>query len=424
MKFAVTQEVFKKALDVGALAAVSDTAQLDDETIALLVKSVNISADKELIVKSGHNLLATRYAMEADKKKGVSVTTAGSILVPAKELIKWVSAQGKNSNIIVEFKESKTPTTIDIQSEKSGDEVAKFTIRKIGTVKLVSEDSAGTVGKWELDCYDPDQGIQVNFDATSKGDHMFDIQAQKLATALTKVSSACLDNDYTHLKDSVSIQNYKGTIYFAATDTKRCALYKGETVDNIDSDKSILISMKMLTLIAKALDAESKTVINYNFDNNKVYLSQKNVDVRITCPDDDTIANFSDISKLIDKDYVSAGEVDRSAFLKVLTSAALVNKRSVLFSFDKDNKSMIVKAISENGTYKPTVSKTQIEGLEKDASAVWSAEHIIDLLKVVKTGQIAMMLPDNMKSVKFLSEDDPNFMYFLMAISNHKYTNV
>ena len=86
MKFAVTQEVFKKALEIGALAAVSETAQLDDETIALLVKAVNISVDKELVIKSGHNLLATRYAVEADNKKGVSVTTPGSILVPAKEL--------------------------------------------------------------------------------------------------------------------------------------------------------------------------------------------------------------------------------------------------------------------------------------------------------------------------------------------------
>ena len=48
MKFGVSQEVFKSALDIGALAAVSDTAQVDDETIALLTKSVNITADKEL----------------------------------------------------------------------------------------------------------------------------------------------------------------------------------------------------------------------------------------------------------------------------------------------------------------------------------------------------------------------------------------
>ena len=176
MKFGVSQEVFKGALDIGALAAVSDTAQVDDETIALLIKSVNITADKELVIKSGHNLLATKYSIEADKKKGVSVTTPGSVLVPAKELIKWVSAQGKNSNIVVELKQDKTPTTIDVQSEKSGDEVAKFTIKKIGTVKLISEDSAGTIGKWELDCYDPDQGVKVDFDASLKGDHLFDIR--------------------------------------------------------------------------------------------------------------------------------------------------------------------------------------------------------------------------------------------------------
>jgi len=329
MKFTVTQEVFKKALEIGALAATSDTAQLDDESIELLIRSVKISVDETLLVQSGHNLLATKYSLEAEKKTGISVTEKGSILVPAKELLKWVNAQGKNSTINVELEESPSPTTIDIQSEQDGEEVAKFSIKKIGTVKLISQDTSKTVGKWELDCYDPEQAIQISFDDNDKGEHLFDIQAQKLTHALSKVSCATLDSDYNHIKDSVSIQNHNGEIFFATTDTKRCALYKGTNIDNIDSEKNALVPMRLLTLASKVLEVEGRTSLYYNEDGCKVYLSQKNVDVRITCPDKDTVAKFEDISKLLDKKYVDAGEIEKSQFMKMLTSSALVNKRAV-----------------------------------------------------------------------------------------------
>ena len=75
MKFTVSQEVFKSALDTGALAAVSDTAQLDDETVSLLVRSVSISVDKELVVEStekaifGDFYLARKYAQAYKNNK-------------------------------------------------------------------------------------------------------------------------------------------------------------------------------------------------------------------------------------------------------------------------------------------------------------------------------------------------------------------
>jgi len=422
MKVSVSQEKLLTALGKGGLAALSATAQSETSNMAPIIKSVKIDVKETAItIESVTNLVISKVTIPVEVDGGIEVSEEGSVMVPAKELTSWVQIQGKGSTILMALKKLKTPEKIALDGD---DEEESFSISKIGMLKLASKDENKTIGKWELDCYDTDQGTTVDFDSSQKGEKLFDIQAEQFQVALGKVKFATLDKDYQHIMDSVSIQSNNGDIYFAATDTKRCALYKPTTVENVDSDKPTLISVALLEPVLKILDKDLKTELYYDSEKCKVYISQENIEVRIACPDESSIAKFPKVVLLLDKPYAELGTINRNALSKILKSSSMINKRSALFDFNKDKGQIIVTTISEDGSYKPNVSSAPVQELDKDCKSVWGVTHLLESLKTMKSEDIQFFIPDNMRTMKILGLDDPNFIYFIMAIDNPKYADV
>ena len=105
-------------------------------------------------------------------------------------------------------------------------------------------------------------------------------------------------------------------------------------------------------------------------------------------------------------------------------SASLVNKASALFTFKSDKDVVIVKAISEDGKYKPNTSQYSIDkhaSLDEDFSKVWGVKHLSDVVKVIKGDKVKMLIPENRKSLKIIDEDNDKLSYFAMTINNPKY---
>jgi hypothetical protein len=59
--------------------------------------------------------------------------------------------------------------------------------------------------------------------------------------------------------------------------------------------------------------------------------------------------------------------------------------------------------------------------VSKDAKAVWGVTHLTKGLKAMKTDDIQLLLPENMKSLKIIPKSDPNLVYFTMIIDNSIY---
>ena len=158
MKLAIDQKVLIRALERGAMSALSDGAQADTSSFHRLIQAVKITSDKgTLTVESGTNLLATQYTIEAKKENGIEVKEDGSVLVPAKELYTWATKQNK-AKIILALSKLKVPEIL-----KAGDADTDYgssqamSIKKVGSLKLTSRDDSKTGNKWNLDCYDSSQ---------------------------------------------------------------------------------------------------------------------------------------------------------------------------------------------------------------------------------------------------------------------------
>jgi type II secretory pathway component GspD/PulD (secretin) len=95
----------------------------------------------------------------------------------------------------------------------------------------------------------------------------------------------------------------------------------------------------------------------------------------------------------------------------------------VLFDFKKSNENVVIHAISEIG-HSPNVSNAPVEQLVKDVKAIWGVQHIIDVAKVIKDDNIRFMVPEDLRSVKVVSESDPNLEYYSMVIDNPKYAHL
>jgi len=426
MKITIQQKVLLEALEKGSIAALSEDAQADTSTLSLMIKSVKLSADKHFTVESNTDLLAVKNSVLANEESGVNVKESGVVVVPAKELIDWVKNQGSEAVIGIVLQKFQTPEVINTLSDMENEDVdaSKFTIRKIGTVKISSRNAAlgKTAGKWELDCYDPDQKPSVNF--SEKSEKNFEISGKQLGESLTNVGFAALDKDHEHVLDSISIQICDKELYFAATDMQHCALYKipKDTVSDIQSAKSILVPAIIMEQAVKIINPDEKVIFSYSEEKERVYLSQTNLRVRMACTEKQHIDKFPSIEVLLKKQYKLLAECPKNVMNAMLIDASLVNKSSALFVFTKSDGTLMVKAVSEDGKYKPNIKRSEVPNISKDSKIILGVDHLIKGLKVINTDDVQLYFPDNMKSIKMMGKGNENLIYFTMAMENPRYS--
>jgi len=420
MKLTIKQNVLAKAISQGAVSAISDAAQLDTSNLSAIIQSVKITVDKQFVVESSTNLMAVKYAIDATEENGIDVKETGCVLIPAKEFSDWVKVQGDESAISMVFSKLAVPEIINPMDDLgSGKDTDKFSIKKIGSMKFVSKDSTKTSGKWELDCYDPTPVKSINF--SKKGNKHFEIKTEDLVTSLGKVKFAALDRDVDHVLDHISIQTYEDNLYFASTDTKRCALYQVPIVGKVENQDPLLVPAKLLDQVCKISSKDNIISLSYNEEIGRIFLSQPNLDIRIVSAEKDNISKFPSITMLLPKPYKELANISKGALYKILISAALVNRSTALFNFKKDDNDVSIKAISEEGKYKPSISKAKANKITSDIQGVWGVTHLIEVIKTIKDDMITLHIPSNKKSLKITSSNDGNFQYYAMAINSSVY---
>ena len=165
MNIKINQKILLNALERGALAALSEEAQSDCSNFSLITRGVRITVDlSSIIFESATSILASRYFVPVDTINGIVVKEVGSVMVPAKEFIEWVTKQG-DSIVGLNLKKLDTPELIK-GSDSEGD--ATNTVKKIGSLQVASKDSTNTGNRWQLDCYDTTSFPAINFSQKPK----------------------------------------------------------------------------------------------------------------------------------------------------------------------------------------------------------------------------------------------------------------
>ncbi len=423
MKVGIRQKVLIEAIEKGAIAAISDVAQTDTSNLSLLIKSVKITADKSFTIESGTNLMSVKYSVPVSEENGIVVKEPGCIVVPAKELINWVKVQGNESTITITLQKLATPEIINTLDgiPDSDEESKKFSIKKLGTAKLTSKNVTKTNGKWELDCYDPEEVPSVSY--SQKSEKNFEIKGEQLIKALGNTLFAALPSDFQQYLSGVSIQVYEKDLYFVATDLQRVALYKipKEDVASIESNKPLLIPSSLLEQCSKIINKDDKLTFAYSDELEKIYITQPNLKIRLVSAEKVAVSKFPSIQNLLKKEYKPLTELSRNLFNELLINAAVVNNSCALFLFNRGDKTLTVKAISEANKYKPSVKQSELSDVSKDARVIWAVSHLLDGLKVMKEDDLMINIPDNFKSVKVTGKGNENFVYFAMAPESKAY---
>lgn len=419
MKISIKQKMLVSVLEKGAIAAISEEGQGDSSNLAPLIKAVKITVDKNFTVESSTNLIASKYSIPVAENE-ITVADEGVVLFPAKELMDWVKLQKSDALINMAFQASKPRIINEVEGETDKDIPV---VKVIGSLKITSKDSIKTSGKWELDCYDVDSVKSVNYNAKSK--KCFDIKGKQLADDLNSVLFASSAKDYQHKFDCISLQHHKGKVYVVATDTHRCAVSRiiPENITNVESTNALLIPSVLLQQAVK-ISEETNTLSfyhNQDKDNPRIFVSQPNLEMRLAASDENKVKEFPSVAVLIDKEFKPAAEISKDSLTKILMTASLVNKDAVLITIDKDDCSIVVKAISEESKYAPLLEKTGASEVLKNVKVVCSPSHIIDALKIIKADIIQVFVPDSMKSIKIIGKDDANFSYYAMTINTAKY---
>ncbi len=424
MEIILKQEVLRKILENGAVAALSDEAQSDTSNISPLVKSVKISSDvdsQKIVVESVSSLVASHYEINAGND--VTIKQSGSIVVPAKELLGWINLQ---KNFVISLKLSKldTPELITTASDITEHDMSKHSIRKIGNVEIKAKDQNTKTGNaWLLDCYDEDQMPKV--DHAIAFPSILTVKAETMSMALKKISFAAGLKDYEHVLDTVSFQMYNNDVYCASSDRLRCAIYKldGASMDiaNVPSDKSpqLLVPIRFTTVVTKLVDPNENIVFSCDKDNNRIFIKQNGLSLRVATTDPNFVGKFPPIKMLIDKSHYKLCTVTKAMLSNRINTASLVSKEDAFFEFANDM--LKIKAKSEGGL-SPNVSVVPVKDLKGEYRVVWSTKHVDDLIKVVEDSELDILVPtDDKKNWQCRSTDDDKFMFFAMSVRNRKY---
>lgn len=423
MKVGIRQKVLLETLEKGSVAAISIDAQADTSTLSLLTRSIKITVDKHFTVESNTDLLAVKFGVLANEENGIIVKETGGVVIPAKEFIDWVKLQGNEATITMTLQKLQTPEIINIlgdMGEAEGEDKSKFCIKKIGTVKLASKGVSKTQTKWEIDCFDAEDKPTINF--SEKSEKTFEIKGQNFLECLDNVGFAALAKDPDHVLDSISMQVFDKSLYFAATDMQHCALYKSSSEVDIQSNSPLLVSALLLDTVAKIINKDEKVSFAYSEEKERVYINQTNLNIRVACTEKQKIGKFPSIELLLKKSYKPLTECSRSIMMGMLANASFINSSSALFVFVKEGGTLTVKAMDEGSKLKPNIRQCELDNISKDAKAVWGVTHLLKGLKVIKSNDIQLHLPDNMNSLKITAKDNENFIYFTMAVSNPLYT--
>lgn len=414
MKITISQKVLLHAIECGGASALLEDAQKDISNLSLLVKSIKITVDKDFIIESSNKMISSKYIIPITDGCGIDVRETGSIVIPAKEFLTWVSKQG-NSKIGIVF--AKTDQALTNDDEK---------VKIIGVAKFQSKDSTGTGSRWSLDCYDPLQITLVDF--SQKPNMLFETDTSQIIDAIKYVSISSMERHAEHIYDSLLFETCKDTLYIAATDTTRCSVYKVDK-DVILSDRMkdgkekirLMVPGNLLEMIAKKFENVGKMSFYYDDIRNRVFITQPNFEFRVTTVDKDVSKKFPVVEALLNKKYENLCLVDRSALVNRIATISIVNKNTALFKFRKEDGNLLIKAISENGLA-PSMAVVPAKDISKDKKFVFAINHLIDVMKVLKEDNISINTPpsDN-NSFKIVSEVDPNFFFFGMTVTNSKY---
>ena len=436
MEVSISQKNIYSSVRKGAMAALSQESQKDKSGFSRLFKSVKIkSSDKEIVIESGNKNISTKFTLpfSKEKKSEFVVKDSGSVYVPAKELLEWLSNQD-GTEISLKFVPFKRPEIIKDASEISdyggGNSVS---IKKVGDLMLSSNDGNKAGSEWSVECYDSDHLSEIKEGETSNP--ILKVPFCQLETAIKSISFAHQKNDYKHIFDSVSIEKYKNDIYFSASDTHRCCLYKmtfSEGVDDsffqetemeggkISFGKKLLIPFSIINRFTKDCGGE-KTSFYFDDKTSRIYLSSGSFTLRFNSVGTNSFEKFPSIALLVSKKYNELCSVNKKTFSKMIKSASMVNGSSLLFDFKKEGGGIVkIHAISNQGKAK-NISTAPVFNLSDEVKSVWGVSHLSTFMKVVDDDEINILVPEDLKSVKMVSDLDKNIEYLSMSIRESLY---
>jgi len=422
MQLTIKQSRLLEMLQKGGIASLIDEGKVENDNLDLIIScsKISVEIDGNMTVESTCPLFAVKVELEATAKNDIAVKESGSVLVPTKEIIQWVKAQGSEAMVTMTFKAFDRPKYIDPSEDLDPQTKGKLTLKHSGSLKMLAKDSAKSGAKWTLDSLDVSHFPTLSFDHL--GNKHFDIRVDNLERIVKRARFAAMDYDSKHILDNLSIQTWEDDLYIVATDTKRCCAAKMELLSDVqNSEESMLAPHKLLNEVIKVSPKKNTVSIYYNKDKGRIYFLQPEMTISIASGEDKFVNAFPKISALTATQYNLVAEVSKEALAKSVMTVAMVDKDCSLFWFKEDVGALIMKAISKEGKYRPTVTKVDALSISQEAKFVLDGGRMSPALKMMVSESVKIWRSSDGKLVKVTGEDDPGFSYFCVSIRNKRY---
>lgn len=329
------------------------------------------------VLRDGIKLSATDLELGVAIKVRAKTEGEGSITVPAKTLLEFVSSLNPGKVTIALDRE-----TLSVEAGKYR---GKFqTIPAEEFPKLPEFDGSQIVAKLGI---------------------------KELAQAVETVAYAAAKDSLRPVLTGILIEVEKKKVKLVATDGFRLATKEVKADTQVEQKTTLLIPVRTMMEVAK-MSEEGEVTIAYAKKTNQVLFQIDEAKIVTQLID----GNFPDYARIVPKEFGSEVTINREELLAAVKTAHIFARdNSNMMRWKLEESMLTVRAETpERGETEVTLEvETEGEGGE----VVFNAKFVMDCLTASNSEQIKFAMKGKLDPCAFLEEGNKDFLYVVMPIN-------
>jgi len=328
-------------------------------------------------------LSATNLELAINYWLGAKIDQTGSITVPSKEIVEFVSYL--------------PPGKVDLSLNKNN------------LLDLNSAKAQSTFATSPIDDF-PDTSSQNK-------KYTFKLDTDLFLKTIDQISFAAATDDTRPVLAATLWQIKPDSYSCVATDGFRLSLKENKLVNpvNIDNQESVtfLVPTRGLVELSRLAKTAKSLEVGLTSDERQLIFVLDDLELLCRLIEGD----YPDYNRIIPQSYKIRLTVDKEEFAQALRIASVFARESanvVRFNIDKDKLELTANApqIGQNKTH----LDVSVEADDPNLQIAFNYKFVSDFINVCQGGNLVIELSDPLSPAIFRDESDPNFTHIIMPV--------
>lgn len=336
----------------------------------------------ETIDEQTIKLAATDLDLAIEVKAPATVSTKGSITLPAKKLSEIIS---KLPDKPISFSLNVETNTTVITCGNS-----KFDLLGISATEFPNV---------------------INEDLVGDSADSIDIEIQPLLKAVKQTVFAAAVYDSNNVLSGVYCNINGKHLEMAATDGNRLSRVIENITNDGDKDYSVIIPSKTLAEFSKLVSGISEDKVSITVKNGQIAFKLKDRYLTSRLLD----GQYPKYQQLIPASCEKTAKVNRESLISALErTSTMVNERTSIVKFTFDDNKLLLKA--DTPEIGDSMDLIEVEYAEEELIIAFNYKYILDSLRIMESEKVKIELGGSLSATLFKPDSEDDYLCLIMPV--------